>query len=140
MSPASVLDRYPTPACANTLGFQLLETDMEEGLVRVGFEASPAFCNPSGAVQGGFLAAMLDDTMGPIILIASDGADYPVTISMTVSYLAAARPGPMMGEGRLLQRGKSIAFAAAELFDSRGVLVATATSSLRIVPAEKALA
>ena len=51
----------PAPAL---LGWQALE------LRRVcarRYEAREAFYNPQGAVPGGFLAAMLDDAMGPAV-------------------------------------------------------------------------
>jgi uncharacterized protein (TIGR00369 family) len=140
MTTATALDRYPTPACAQTLGWRLIDADIENGKVRMGFEAKPAFCNPSGCVQGGFIAAMLDDAMGPVILIMSDGADYTVTIDMNISFLASARPGPMVAEANLVRRGKTVGFLEGRLYDADGALVAKASCSVRIVPAAKALA
>ena len=57
--------RRPSPPAASLLGFQLLEIDESKGTIRVRFTAKPEFTNPIGVVQGGFLAAMLDDTLGP---------------------------------------------------------------------------
>lgn len=57
--------------CAILLGRQLIEHDQDRGWLKSGFEAKPEFLNPAGRVQGGFLAAMLDDTMGPVVLLKS---------------------------------------------------------------------
>lgn len=140
MPNATVLDVLPPPPCARTLGWRLIDARPKEGWVRVGFEAQPAFANPAGAIQGGFLTAMLDDCMGPAVFLHTEGALYTVTIGLSVSFMAPARPGPLYGEGRIVQLGKSIAYLEAELQDAEGRRIASATSSARLIPAEKALA
>jgi uncharacterized protein (TIGR00369 family) len=82
-------------------------TDEEIG-IKVGFVGRPEFLNPAGRVQGGMLAAMLDNTMGPAVLIKSAGALYPSSIDMNVSYLAAAKPGPLVCKGEVLRLGKTV--------------------------------
>ena len=39
------------------------------------------------------LAAMLDDTMGPAVFVMTEGRLYTATISLTVNFLAPAKPG-----------------------------------------------
>jgi uncharacterized protein (TIGR00369 family) len=136
---ATALDRFSIPPCAALLGWQVLDARPKEGWIRIGFTARPEFLNPAGFVQGGFLAAMLDDTMGPAALIASDGALYTSSIDMTVSFLAPARAGPLVGEGQVVQMGKTIAFLEARLTTPEGELVARATSSARLVATAKAV-
>jgi uncharacterized protein (TIGR00369 family) len=130
----SVFDRFPKPPCAETLGWELLSADRATGAVRIAFEAKAAFCNPGGNVQGGFVAAMLDDTLGPTVLVKTDGAAYCATIDLSVRFLAPARPGRLIGDGRIVQLGKTIAFLEGELRDESGRIVATATASARVVP------
>lgn len=60
----AVEGRAPLPAAAATLGWELVSVSPEDGTIEVAFNASEAFLNPAGFIQGGFLAAMLDDTMG----------------------------------------------------------------------------
>ena len=91
MSIPTVLDRFSTPPCAKLLGLDILEAEREGGRVKVTFTALPEFCNAAGNVQGGFLAAMLDDCMGPAILIATDAAAFPSTIDLNVQFLAPAK-------------------------------------------------
>ena len=44
------------------------------------FTAREEFLNPAGQVQGGFLAAMLDDTLGPaLVATLSDGEWGPLS-------------------------------------------------------------
>lgn len=130
---AAIFARFPTPPCATTLGWRLLDADPEAGFVRVGFDGRPEFRNPAGFIQGGFLAAMLDDCMRPAVLVRSGGALFTPTIDLHVSFIAPARPGPLTGKGRIVQLGKTIAFLEGELFDEDGRIVARSTASARVI-------
>ncbi|HYD44200.1 MAG TPA: PaaI family thioesterase [Phenylobacterium sp.] len=140
MTQASALDDFPAPPCAQTLGARILDADPEAGTLRVAFEGRPEFLNPAGSVQGGFLAAMLDDCMGPAVVVKSGGEFYPATIDLNISYLAPAKAGTLVGEGRVVQLGKTVAFLEGRLTDADGVVVARATASVRVVPAARAVA
>ena len=135
----SVFDNMTMPPCADLLGWRLLDARPDEGWVRIGFEGKREFCNPAGFVQGGILSAMLDDTMGPAVLIKSEGRLFTATISMTVNFLSSAKPGPIIGEGRVLQIGKTVAFIEGKLMAEDGTVLATATSNARLVETAKAL-
>ena len=132
-----IFDRFSKPPCAEHLGWTLLDGDVEAGWIKIGFTARPEFRNPAGFVQGGFLAAMLDDTMGAAVLMKSQGRVYTATIDLRVSYLAPAKIGSFVGEARVVQIGKTIAFVDAKLMDSDGTLVAAATTSARVIDAAK---
>lgn len=134
---ASVFDRHALPACARHLGWTLLDYDAARGWAKLGFTARPEFLNPAGFVQGGFVGAMLDDTLGPPVFLMTEGRSYTVTLNMNVNFIAPARQGPFVGEGQVLQLGKTIAFSEARLRDAAGTLVATATSSARLIPSDK---
>jgi len=120
-----------TPPAAALLGWRALE--LEPGRVRVRYTARPEFGNPQGAIQGGFLAAMLDDAMGPALftILAADG--FAPTIEMKVSFLRPARPGTLIAEGRVVHRTRSLAFLEGTLATQDGDLVATATATARII-------
>lgn len=129
----SIFKRLPAPPAAETLGWELISEDPEAGTIEIAFHPGEAFLNPHGTVQGGFVAAMLDDTMGPAFVSKNDGACVPSTIDMHVSFVRAVKPGRVIGKGRVVSQGKSIAVLEAELFDTDGNLLARATSSARIV-------
>ena len=136
---ATALDALPRPPCAELLGWSVDDARPADGWIRIRFEGRPQFVNPAGVIQGGFLSAMLDDTMGPAVFAMTEGALYTATIDMNVSFLAPAKVGPLFGEGQVIQLGKSIAFIEAKLMDEAGTVVARATSSARLVAATKAL-
>jgi uncharacterized protein (TIGR00369 family) len=85
--------------------------------------------NPHGTVQGGFVAAMLDDTMGPALFSMTGGKVIASSIDLNVSFIRPVKPGRVVGRGRVVSCGRSIAFLEAELFDEAGKLLARATSS-----------
>jgi uncharacterized protein (TIGR00369 family) len=133
----TALDSFTAPPCAKLLGWRLLDVRPEEGWIKLGFEGKPEFCNPAGFIQGGLLTAMLDDTMGPAVLVMSEGRLYTTTISMTVNFLAPAKPGPIVAEAKVTQLGRTIAFVEGKLTAEDGTLLATATASERLLEAAR---
>ncbi len=121
--------RVAPPPAAALLGWQLVEIDPDNGTIEVAFTATEAFLNPAGDVQGGMLAAMLDDTMGPALVATLPPGDWAPTIDLQVRFLAPARPGELRARGRVVRRGRDVAFLAGELRDSNDRLLATATAS-----------
>jgi uncharacterized protein (TIGR00369 family) len=135
----TALDGFTVPPCSRLLGWRLLDARPDDGFVRIGFDGKAEFCNPAGFIQGGILSAMLDDTMGPAVFIKTEGRLYTATISMTVNFLAPARVGPIVGEANVVQTGKSVAFVEARLMNEAGAVLATASSSARLVESAKAM-
>src|ERR1700755_973290 len=129
--------RAPYPECAKTLGMQVLEAVPGSGQVTTQFQARPEFANPIGNVQGGFIAAMLDDTIGPAIAATPESTQFSPTLEIKVSFLRAARVGAsFIGRGRVVHRGRSVVFAEAELEDAGGKLIARARASAHTIELE----
>jgi uncharacterized protein (TIGR00369 family) len=120
--------REPPPA-AVLLGWKLEAVDPDVGTIEISFEAKEEFLNPAGQVQGGFLAAMLDDTLGPALVATLSDGEWAPTISLNVQFVRPAKPGRLRGRGRVVRRGREIAFLAGELVDGDDDVVATATAS-----------
>jgi uncharacterized protein (TIGR00369 family) len=136
---ATALDRLEAPPCSRLLGWHVLEADPDAGWIRIGFDGRAAFCNPAGFIQGGILTAMLDDTMGPAVFIKTQGRLYTATISMSVNFLSPAKVGLITGEARVVQLGKTIAFIEGKLTDTDHTVLATASSSARLVETARAV-
>ena len=136
---STALDRLTAPPSSKLLGWHLLDARPSEGWVRIGFDGKAEFCNPAGFIQGGILSAMLDDTMGPAVFVMTEGKLYTATITMTVNFLAPAKPGLIVGEADVTQLGKTIAFVAGRLIAADGTVLATATTSARLVDTARAI-
>jgi uncharacterized protein (TIGR00369 family) len=128
----AVEGRAPLPAAAVTLGWELVSISPEDGTIEVAFTASEAFLNPAGFIQGGFLAAMLDDTLGPALVAGLGPGDFAPTTDLHVQFLRPARPGRLLGRGRVVRRARDVGFLAGELVDSDGAVVAVATATAQI--------
>jgi uncharacterized protein (TIGR00369 family) len=136
---STALDNLPAPPSAKLLGWHLIDAKPKEGWIKVGFDGKAEFCNPAGFVQGGLLSAMLDDTMGPAVMVMTEGKLYTTTISLTVNFLAPAKPGPITAEAKVTQLGKTIAFVEGRLMAADGTVLATASVSARLIEAAKAI-
>ena len=90
----------PPPPCAATLGMKITAISPEQGSIEAEFEGRPEFTNPTGNIQGGFLTAMLDDTMGPALAALLRKGEFAPTLNLNVSF---ARPGKV---GRFLCKGR----------------------------------
>jgi uncharacterized protein (TIGR00369 family) len=124
----------PMPPCARLLGWELLE--IEPGRVKARYQASEQFLNPQGVVQGGFVAAMLDDVMGPAAFSLLDEGQFTPTLEFKISFMRPVKPGPVIGEGRVIDRTKSTVFMEGELRDESGALLARGSATARIVNAD----
>jgi acyl-coenzyme A thioesterase PaaI-like protein len=63
--------RAPIPPAAATLGFELIDADVEAATIEVAFTATEAFTNPAGNMLGAFQAAMLLDGGAAVIATAT---------------------------------------------------------------------
>ncbi|MBW8484676.1 PaaI family thioesterase [Actinomadura parmotrematis] len=124
--------RRPVPPSAVLLGWEPVAVDAGAGTVEVAFTADERFTNPAGAIQGGFLAAMLDDTLNPALAALLPEGAFAPTLDLHVQFLRPARPGRLVGRGRVVRRGREIAFLAGELLDARDRPVAVATATAKI--------
>ena len=124
--------RAEPPPAAVLLGWELVAVDPEAGTVEMSFTATQQFLNPFGAVQGGLLAAMLDDTLGPALVATLGPGESAPTTDLHVQFLRPARPGRLVGRGHIVRKGRDVGFLAGELVDETGEVVAVATATAQI--------
>ena len=125
-------DEKESPA-ATLLGKKVIEVDRERGYIKASYVAGEDFINRGGRVFGGFLSAMLDSLCGHAVRLTHREAGLPqVTLELKTSFIGRADIGTFIGEGWVRHRGKSIAFAEAELRNEAGDLVAKASATLKV--------
>jgi uncharacterized protein (TIGR00369 family) len=118
------------PTGSRTLGFRMKRVDQANRLVEVEFDAkAELLCNPMKQIQGGYLCAMLDECMSVACMVASSMTSVAPTLEMKTSFLRPAMPGLLLGVGRVLKWGRTVAFTEGELFDAEGRLVAKASGT-----------
>jgi uncharacterized protein (TIGR00369 family) len=123
--------RVPPPPMAMLFGFEIVEVG--DGLVRFACTPDESTCNPMGIVHGGTLCTLLDTVAGCAVHSTLAAAVAYSTIEIKVSFLRAVRAGTRLeATGRVLRRGRNVAFAEAEARDEQDRLVGTASTSLAL--------
>ena len=125
-----MLEGGPPPPCSQTLGFRSARVEADSVVLE--YEPGANFLNPIGTLQGGIVAAILDDVFSVAILARLDPDDSAPTVEMKVSYLRPVLAGRVRGIGRVLRQGRGMAFVEAELQSLNGVLLAKASASVVI--------
>ncbi|MGW2559521.1 PaaI family thioesterase [Streptomyces sp. NPDC001514] len=125
--------RAPLPRAAATLGLEFIAADADKGTIELAFTGTEDFTNPTGNILGAFLAAMLYDTVGPALLATLEPDQFQSTLEFKVNFLRPARPGRLLGHGRVVHRDGDLAHLAADLTRTDGTLVATATATARVI-------
>lgn len=115
------------PPSSRAVGFEVIAVNQAEGTLTVSFQAPAEWTNPRGALQGGFITAMLDEAMTAAGIAAAGFTKSMPTLELKVSFLRPAMPGRLVGIGRARRIGKSVAFLEGELYDASEKLVAKAS-------------
>ena len=128
----SEYNEIESPA-AQSLGKRVIETDAARGYIKASYVAGENFVNRGGRIFGGYLCAMLDSLCGHATRLTHREPNTPqVTLELKTSFIGRADVGTYIGEGWVRHRGKSIAFAEAELRNEAGELVARASATLKV--------
>lgn len=133
-----LLARLRERARAN-LFWRYLGIEVDEagpGWVRLRVPARAELRNAAGApVHGGVYSALVDMAVGGALSTLHDAAEGGVgqtTLDLNVSFLAGAS-GDILAEGRILKRGRTIAFGEARISDGKGQLLALGRATYMIL-------
>ena len=119
----------------NHLGFTLEK--FEGGESELGYAPLPEHLNSFAVTHGGACMTLLDVAMA--VAARSVQKDMGVvTIEMKTSFMrpapASKNGEPLVGQGRLMHRTRSMAFVEGSVFDASGQLCAHATGTFKYVP------
>jgi len=108
-----------------------------EGWVRLRVPMRDELRNAPGApVHGGVLATLVDAAIGGALgtygTAAAGGTDQ-ATLDLNVSFVGAARGDSLVAEGRIIRRGRTIAFGETRVTDPAGTLVAVGRATYMII-------
>jgi uncharacterized protein (TIGR00369 family) len=123
------------PSCDLTLGMVCIDKS-EPGRTVWRMVADERMGNPVGIVQGGFLAAFADSSMGAAsVTFAKDRKVFSANAEMKISFLKAVPVGTELTcNAYVISGGKRAAFVEAEVVDADGRLVAKASSTYLLTP------
>lgn len=117
---------------SGTSGFRALldlgQQTADDGRALVELTVSDKHLNPSGTVQGGVLAALVDIAMADAVRSLIGGDDVPATSQLTVTYLRPGQPGRLTVTARVRQQGEHLTVCEAGIEqDGRALVHALAT-------------
>ncbi|TML61499.1 MAG: PaaI family thioesterase [Actinobacteria bacterium] len=137
MPPADKRVQVP-PSSDLTLGMTCLDKS-EPGRTVWQMRADERFANPVGIVQGGFIAAFADSSMGASSLtFARERKVFSANAELKISFLKPAKVGTLLTcTAQVLSGGNRAAFVEAEVVDEEGRLVAKASSTYILWPRDE---
>lgn len=122
------------PPIHEALDIALIAADEEAVVV----EAHPSdkHLNPAGTLSGGYIATILDTACACAAHAALPGHTGYTTLELQLLYHRTITPGMgrLRAEGKLLSVGRRAAFSEAKLFDVNNRLLASARSTLLVMP------
>ena len=131
-----VTQGFPIPPIGKLLGGRLERHDPKAGVLCVSFPTKPEYANPGGAVMGGMVAAFLDDCMGPLIVAATGGEMFPVTLDLHTTYFKPVPVGPRaVVEAKIDRIGRSAVFTSASVISEDGEVLVRAIQTAILRPA-----
>ncbi|MEU0172205.1 PaaI family thioesterase [Streptomyces massasporeus] len=126
----------PTPPAMDTLAIEPVE--VEAG--RTAFELAPAgwHYNALGTVHGGVLATLADNALGAAVYTRLPAGTGYTTQGLTITFLrpVTVDTGRIRCEATAVHVGRRTAYATAAITDPTGKLLAHATTTCLIFPAD----
>ena len=86
--------------------------------------------NPQGSLHGGIIATVLDISMGHLLQHA---VGVGMTLQMNTQFFKPAREGVVQARATFLRKGRSINYLESRMSDAEGGLMASATSTWRLL-------
>lgn len=116
---------------------------IEDGDVVMTAVPDESHYNPIGSVHGGFFATVLDSACGCAVHTTLPAGVGYTSLELKVSFLRpiTADTGAVTAHGWVTKRGRSATFAEADIRDSEGRVLATASSTCLVIgPAQSEVA
>jgi acyl-coenzyme A thioesterase PaaI-like protein len=114
---------FPPPIFLEMQGV-FLELDLDAGYLSTQFPVLENYLNPYGTMQGGMLAAAVDNTLGPLsVLVAPPNVTR--RLEMKYSQPATLDKEYIIVNARLLERKDRRLFFQAKVFDQQGQRLAS---------------
>ena len=91
-----------------------------DGTARLSMRVRPDMHNGAGWMQGGIFTAVADEAMALALYTVISPGERIATISETTSFLKGARDGVLVADGRVVRKGRRVAFTESEVLKGEG--------------------
>ncbi|MGH8008207.1 MAG: PaaI family thioesterase, partial [Candidatus Binatia bacterium] len=89
--------------------------------------------NPFGYIAGGYLTVFADELLSSAIGSMLEAGELATTAELKISFLKPAVKGLLRGEGKVLRKGKRVAFVEATIKNAQDEIVAMVSSTWTVV-------
>ncbi|MHB8586533.1 MAG: PaaI family thioesterase [Thermoplasmatota archaeon] len=122
------------PPVAVLLGMELVAVGA--GTSTFFLKADERFHNPMGSVHGGIIGDLADAAMGVAVISTLERDESFTTLEFKMNFLRPVFASTLRAVGRVTHRGRTIAYAEAEVVNGEGKMVAKGTSTNLILKRE----
>jgi uncharacterized protein (TIGR00369 family) len=109
--------------------------EIGQGVATLTMQVRPDMQNGEGWMQGGIFTALVDEAMVLALYSLMLPEEGLATISESTSFLKGARDGLLVATGRVVRKGRRVAFAEGEvrMGSGTGEILARCTAAFAIV-------
>lgn len=119
------------PPCFTTMRAEFTDYESRTALTAT-FPVEETLLNPVGIMQGGFIAAAIDNVMGPLSYLAM--RNPAATLSLHTQFIRGAASGDILTvTARVVSRTPRTLVMAAEARNRKGKLIAMATANAVVI-------
>jgi uncharacterized protein (TIGR00369 family) len=121
------------PPCFDEMNGEFTGFEEEQRILVARFPVEPRYQNPLGYMQGGFLTAAIDNTLGPLSYLV---APPSVTLQLATQFLRPVAPDTahIVVHGRVDEMTNRYLFLSARVLDAKDRVLAIAQASCQILP------
>ena len=136
MQGTSEVDGHPIPPVFHEMEGEIIDFDLEEGTLKAKFPIQTRYQNPHGSMQGGMIAAAIDNAFGPLSSLV---APTSATIKMEIRYKkpVLAAHDHIIVEAKLDKKTGPFLKLSATVKNNEGELLTTANAVHMILPVSK---
>ena len=110
------------------MGIDVVSVEAGRAVLRM--DVRPDMCNGVGWLQGGIFTALADEAMALSLYPALSPHEGIATISESTSFIRGVRDGTVLAEGRVIRKGRRVAFAEGDVrIDDREKTILSRTSA-----------
>jgi len=121
--------------------YQLLQISLEQidtGFARFRMPFRKELTQAYGMVHGGAIASLADTAVAFALMTLVQPGEKVLTVEFKINFLAFVNGGEMIGEARVVNKGKRLVMADMEVKDENGNLLARGLATYTILSPPKA--
>lgn len=136
MQGTSEVDGDPIPPVFHEMGGEIVSFDLEQGTLVAEFPIQTRYQNPNGSMQGGMVAAAIDNAFGPLSSLVAPAS---ATMKMEIRYKkpVMAEHDHIIVEAKLDKKTGPFLKLSATVKNNEGEILTTANTVHMILPVSK---